>query len=155
MRTVFRGFKAIIAICVFAAGVISSPAHAQTSKFTQPLAKDAYLAVWTYEPQGEMTIAVSIVNADGKVAVCGAWTISKRMSPYLDEAGTVRKSRENAKILVDGTVVMNSMRSFRRILLKDFEFGADTKCKVTRHPWKSTYSNESVSLDAPWLRPKD
>lgn len=136
-----------LVITLFAAQ--SLPGYAQNKKFERPLAEDPAVAVWTFNPQGEMTIAAMIFEMEGKVAVCGLWTISKRLSPYIKETGLDRKTRGNANVVVKGKVVMNSLRTFRSVSPKNFKVGSKALCRVTPHPWQAGYSNKDVVIRTP------
>ncbi len=127
----------------------SMPGHAQNAKFEHPMGADAAVYTWTYDPHGEMKIAAMITEVEGKIAVCGMWTISKRLSPYIKETGLDRKTRGSANVVVKGKVVMNSLRTFRSVSKENFREGTKALCRVTPHAWNASYSNEDITIRTP------
>jgi len=146
---ILRSAFCILALSLVLGCLYPAMGIAQNGKFTQPMAKDPSVAVWGYDPQGEMMVAAMIKNVEGKVAVCGFWTISKRLSPYIKETGLDRITRGNANIVVKGVVVMHSLRTFKKVSLDNFAVGTVAPCKVTPHAWHSSFSNKDVVIRTP------
>ena len=149
-------FKFIRLSCLISglalATVVSSASHslAQSTGGSRPLEQDAAVLTWSYDGNGygEMKIVAVIAPIQNKVAVCGVFAITKRLSAGVKRSQLLNKSRSRTSVWVDGTQVLDGLRKLRKVAPEDLVVGTQANCVVTQQPWKSSYSNKSIELRA-------
>lgn len=145
-RTLFALFFAIC-FCTLSS---TTQALAQSQKLTMPLQQDAAVLRWIYDKNGygEMMIVAVIAPVDNKVAVCGAYSIIRRVSAGVKRSQLLSKSRSRTSVWLDGVQILDGMRRLNRVSPDELVVGTPANCVLTQHRWKSSYSNDDLELRA-------
>jgi len=129
-----------------------APSVAQTTGFTTPLVKDAYVIEIPFKPYGSMYYAITIREVQGKVAVCGIWAEGDRWQAYVIKGHLPMRVRGVTTVMLGDTYLLKGVGFFTQGEMEDFVSGTPVNCQMTNVPWQRGYSNKMINLRIPRLR---
>ena len=111
-----------------------TPAAAGQGAASTSLGPDPVLGGGSYSTGGGITVAVEARNANGRLALCGAWAESERLTAYL--AGKARDILASGSIAVDGRRVHHGLLFLNQVKPAENYAGAKAGCVATDLPWR-------------------
>ncbi|WP_135505170.1 hypothetical protein [Roseovarius aestuariivivens] len=114
-----------------------------------PMTEDVAVFQWTFKPSGEMLIAVIIAPVNGRIAVCGLWTITQRLSAEARRDQLPRHARGKSSLYLGNRKIMDGLRHIKQVSVDDFVVGTLAPCVLTKHAWHSSYANLKLEIRAP------
>lgn len=139
----------IIAVLFFA---WPYPAGAQNKTFALPMSETGTVVALTFEPHGEVQIAAMLAPVQGKVAVCGFWTETKRLSPYVRTSNLLTRVRGSASIKLGNKTFLRNVSHFHEVEQDKFAAGEKASCVLTKHAWKDSYANQTLEVRVPRMK---
>ena len=109
---------------------------AQAATSTVPLGTSPTLGGGEYSSGGGITVAVEPRRtSDGRLALCGVWAQSDRLSAYVRQSGKSVLTR--GSLAVNGRVVQQGLGFLNRVAPNKSYARADATCVGTSLPWRS------------------
>lgn len=146
----------IVVLSLFVLGAFllnsATSASAQSTNFSKPMAKDAYVARYDYEQFGKVLLAVMITPVNGKVAVCGFWTEEKKMRSYGKTTGLNNKALGASSVRLGKKRLIGGLTFMKQVPIEKFESGHPARCRLTSVAWQKGYSNKLVDVKSARIR---
>lgn len=94
----------------------------------------------SYSTGGGITVAVETREAQGRLAICGTWAESERLTAYL--IGQSRRILASGSLAVDGRQVHHGLLFLNQVEPAESYAGAEAACVVTTLPWRADAAPE-------------
>jgi len=99
------------------------------------LGPDPVLGGGAYSSGGGLTVAVEPRNSGGRLAICGIWAQSDRLTAVLRQSA--RDVLATGNISVDGQTVLRDLRFLQQAQPAKSYAGAAAGCALTDMPWQA------------------
>lgn len=126
--------KPLIAACI---AIFSLSSESAAASSTVTLGSNPAVGGGEFSSGGGISVAVEPRRTtSGRMALCGVWAQSDRLSAYVRRSG--RDVLKKGVFLVDGQVVHHGLGAFSQVAAQDSYAGSLANCVSTSLPWRDT-----------------